>query len=426
MTVLQRLDVLTCGCHDMNNSQGLKSVDQALSIIDAQVKTVANTEIVSLSQALGRILAVPILAPSMLPPFDNSGMDGFAVRISDLEGQGPWELPVVDRIVAGEGRTVKLSSGSAARIFTGAPLPEGADAVIMQEHVKSVGDKITFMHRPQMGENIRRAGEDRAKDAEVLPAGHTFCTRSIAAAASAGAGKVIVFCKLRVAILMTGDETVPAGTPLSPGTIWDVNTPMLTAALAVNSVDIIAIEHVWDTVEALVRKFDRLSVIADLIITTGGVSVGEEDHAHEAVHSAGGHIAVAGVAIKPGKPVTIGRIGRAVYLGLPGNPVSAFVTWTVFGVPILTKLSGARKPASVRRYVKSTAPISHKLGRCEYRPATIVGIQESGMDVVETLSKGHSARLTPLTMADGLVLIPADTEIIALGDLIEFFPFCKN
>jgi molybdopterin molybdotransferase len=294
----------------------------------------------------------------------------------------------------------------------------------MHEKVHAAKGAITFTQRPQMGENIRRAGEDREKGAEVLPAGHALCVRSIAAAASAGAGEVIVFCKLRVAILMTGDETVPAGTPLSSGTIWDINTPMLTAALATNRVDIIAIEHVEDTVQALADKFDRLSLTADLIITTGGVSVGEEDHAHDAVHRAGGHIAIAGVAIKPGKPVTIGQIRHAVYLGLPGNPVSAFVTWTVFGIPILARLSGASEPATARRYVVSTAPISHKLGRCEYRPATVAGIQENGLEVVETLSKAHSARLAPLTMADGLVLIPADTEVIAQGDLIEFLPFC--
>lgn len=426
MTILQRLDVPSCGCEDMDITQGLMSIDQALMIAGEFIQTVANTEIISLSQALGRVLAVPVMANAMLPPFDNSGMDGYAVRSADLKGQGPWKLPVTDRIAAGDGRSVELPPVSAVRIFTGAPLPKGADAVIMQEQVKVVRDKIVFTHRPEIGENIRRTGEDITKGAEVLPAGHTLCVRSIAAAASAGAGELIVFCKLRVAILMTGDETKPAGEPLSTGAIWDINTPMLTAALALNCVDIIAVEHVEDTPEALAGKFDRLSLTADLIITTGGVSVGEEDHAHEAVRRAGGHIAVAGVAIKPGKPITIGQIRRAVYLGLPGNPVSAFVTWTIFGIPILAQLSGASQPANLRRYVVSTAPMTHKTGRCEYRPATIVGIQENGLEVVKTLSKVHSARLGPLTMADGLVLIPADTETVGQGDLLEFLPFCKN
>lgn len=426
MTVLQKLDVPSCGCDDMELSQKLMSIELALKLAKELVPTVANTEIISLSQALGRTLAAPILASSMLPPFDNSGMDGFAVRLDDLDGEGPWELLVAERIVAGDDRLVELPSGSAARIFTGAPLPMGADAVIMQEKTQGLKDRITFKQRPELGENIRRAGEDRAKGSEVLPAGHTFCVRSIAAAASAGAGKVIVFCKPRVAILMTGDETVPAGMPLSSGVIWDINTPMLTAAFATKGVDMIAIEHVEDTVEALANEFDRLSLSVDLIITTGGVSVGEEDHAYEAVHRAGGQITVAGVAIKPGKPVTIGRIRRAVYLGLPGNPVSAYVTWNIFGMPILTQLSGASKPESTRRYVKSHAPISHKLGRCEYRPATIMGIGENGLEIVETLPKTHSARLGPLTMADGLVLIPADIEVISQGDLIEFLPFHKN
>lgn len=426
MNVSQRLDVPSCGCDDLAVSQGLTSVDQAFEIAQELTQSMPNTQIVSLNDALGRVLAVPVLAGAMLPPFDNSGMDGYAVKLADLTGDGPWTLPVSDRIVAGETRTVSFPSNSAVRILTGAPVPIGADAVIMQEKVSAAKGEITVTQRPQMGENIRAAGEDRAIGAQVLRAGHTFNTRSIAAAASAGAANVIVFCKLRVAILITGDETVPTGTPLSTGAIWDINTPMLSAALASNTVEITAIEHAKDTVDALAEKFDRLSPCNDLIITTGGVSVGDEDHAHEAVYKAGGHIAVAGVAIKPGKPVTIGKIRRAVYLGLPGNPVSAFVTWTLFGLPILAKLSGANKPVSRHRYVTATKTITHKLGRREYRPATISSVENKGFEVVETLSKTHSARLTPLTMADGLVVIPADTDVIKQGDLIEFLPFCNT
>jgi molybdopterin molybdotransferase len=426
MTILQKMDVPSCGCDGIDVVDGLMPIDTALNLSLGLVHTVANTEIISLAQATGRVLAAPILAPTMLPAFDNSGMDGYAVRIGDLPDSGPWKLPVADRIAAGDKRNLELPLGSAVRIFTGAPVPKGADAVIMQERVSSVKDVISSSHRPIVGENIRRAGEDRAKGAEILHAGHRFNTRSIAAAASAGAGDVIVHCKTRVAILMTGDEAVPTGMPLPAGAIWDVNTPMLRAALDMPNVEIVAIEHVEDTVQALVDRFDQLSLKTDLIITTGGVSVGEEDHAHEAVHMADGHIAVSRVAIKPGKPITVGRIRKAVYLGLPGNPVSAFVTWTVFGKPILNKLSGARLSSTKRRYVKSFAPIKHKLGRCEYRPASVDGIDGNGMEVIQTLPATHSARLGPLTMADGLVLIPADTETIAVGDLIEFLPFCEN
>ncbi|MBE9477440.1 MAG: molybdopterin molybdotransferase MoeA [Proteobacteria bacterium] len=426
MTVLQRLETSGCGCDATDMSHGLVPIDTALSTGLALTQPVTKTEVLPLSQSLGRVLAAPVLAQSMTPPFDNSGMDGYAVRVADLTGQGPWTLPVMDRIAAGDNRTVKLPHGCAMRIFTGAPLPEGADAVIMQERVALGQDAIDFSHSPALGENIRRAGEDMALDAEVLPAGRTIGVRALAAAASAGAGQLTVFSKLRIALLMTGDEVVPAGQALSHGTIWDVNTPMMVAALSVANIEITAVERVQDSLEEMTKALRRLSSQVDMIITTGGVSVGDEDHAHNALRDAGGKIAVAGVAIKPGKPITIGQIDNTIYIGLPGNPVSAFVTWSIFGAPILEKLSGASKGIDLRRHVVASKTLSHKLGRCEFRPAMIVGHQDNGIEVVETLSAVHSARLGPLTNADGMVLIPGDTESIAKGGLLEFLSFGKS
>jgi molybdopterin molybdotransferase len=404
----------------------LLSIDTALSIGLNLAKPVAETEVLPLSESLGRFLASPVLARSMTPPFDNSGMDGYAIKVADLTGQGPWNLPVIDRIAAGDSRAISLPPGCSMRIFTGAPLPKGADAVIMQERVTLNKDMISFRHLAEVGQNIRRAGEDMPLGGKIISVGHRIEVRALAAAASAGAGQIVVFRKLRVALLMTGDEVVPAGHVLTPGAIWDVNTPMMVAALSTANVEIVAVERVRDSLEDMAKALHRLASQVDMIITTGGVSVGDEDHAHGALRNAGGTIAVTGVAIKPGKPITIGYIGETIYIGLPGNPLSAFVTWSIFGVPILAKLSGSSKVADFRRQVAASEVLTHKPGRCEFRPATIIGHQDNGIEVVETLSAVHSARLAPLTNADGLVLIPADTEAVVKGGLLEFLPFCRH
>lgn len=426
MAVLQRLDNVGCGCDTGDMAQDLMPIDRALSIGLELVTPVTEIETLALGQALGRVLSAPVLTLSMTPPFDNSGMDGYAVRVADLKGSGSWELPVMDRIAAGDPRLVDLPAGNAMRIFTGAPIPNGADAVIMQERVTLDGNRVAFSQTPALGENIRRAGEDMPLGAEVLPLGCTMDVRAIAAAASAGVGQVSVFRKLRVALLMTGDEVVPAGQALSHGVIWDVNTPMMIAALTAANVEIIANECVEDNLEEMTNALRRLSSQVDLIITTGGVSVGDEDHAHDALFGAGGKIAVAGVAIKPGKPITIGSIGKTLYMGLPGNPVSAFVTWKIFGMPILAKLLGAVQRADLRRHVVASEVLTHKTGRCEFRPATIVGHMDNGMEVIETLPAVHSARLGPMTAADGLILVPSDVHSVPKGGLLEFIPFSKS
>jgi len=426
MAVLQQLDKSGCGCDGDDRTRGLMPIDKALAIGLDLTQAVTETETVPLSQALGRVLAKSVLTQAMTPPFDNSGMDGYAIRVADLAGRGPWSLPVSDRVAAGDDRAVVLSSGSVMRIFTGAPVPEGADAVIMQERVALNEGMIEFSHLPELGQNIRRAGEDMPLGVEVLPRGRLIGARAIAAAASAGVGQVTVFRKLRVALLMTGGEVVPAGQVLSHGVIWDVNTPMMIAALSAANIEIIAVERVEDSLEEMTKAVFRLSSQVDMIITTGGVSVGDEDHAHGALIGAGGKIAVAGVAIKPGKPITIGQIGKTIYVGLPGNPVSAFVTWSIFGASILAKLSGGTKRIDLRRHVIASKTLTHKTGRCEFRPATIIGHRDNGIEVVDTLSAVHSARLGPLTNADGLIMIPGDIEEIVKGDLLEFLPFGKS
>lgn len=362
----------------------------------------------------------------MAPAFDNAAMDGYAVATSALTGNGPWTLLVVARVPAGQDVTQAVSGATAARIFTGAPIPAGADAVIMQEAVVRDGDVIHISHRPAPGLNIRRTGTDMAKGATLLDKGHRLGPREIAACAAAGAGVVRVRRKLRVALLVTGDEVRRAGGARKAAQIWDVNTPMLAAALAAAGVDIVDTAHGADSLSGLVRQMGDMAARADLIITTGGISVGEEDHVKPAFKALGGETLFSGVAIKPGKPVSCGRIGAAFWLGLPGNPLSAFVTWQLFGMALVRGLAGETSRTPARRHVVTSAAIRRKPGRCELRPATLAGFDAHGREIVTFEDGTHSARVGRLSLANGLMLLPADADNLPAGSLVEFQPFCQS
>jgi molybdopterin molybdotransferase len=426
MTIHQAIASRGCGCdrHDMLHS--LISIDEALARIAAHAGPVGRTEAVPLANAAGRILAQPVRSRSMAPAFDNAAMDGYAIARSALTGAGPWVLPVVARVPAGQAVTTSVAGGGAARIFTGAPIPHGADAVVMQEDVLRDGSVIHLSRRPEPGLNIRRAGSDMAKGATALDKGRRLGPRDIAACASAGAGILRVRRRLRVALLVTGDEVRRAGGARSAAQIWDVNTPMLTAGLAAAGVDLVATAHGADDLPGLVRQLSDMTAQADLVITTGGISVGEEDHVKPAVMALGGEVLFSGVAIKPGKPVSVGRIGKAHWLGLPGNPVSAFVTWQVFGLALVRALTGEGASTPTRRHVVTATAIHRKPGRCELRPATLAGFDAHGREVVEFEETTHSARVGLLSLADGLMFLPADAESLPAGALVEFQPFCQS
>ncbi len=421
----QTADVISkavdCACDA--RASAMVSVESALQTGLGLVTAVPDVEMVSLKAASGRILAKTVIAQSMMPPFDNSGMDGYAVRTSDFSGNGPWILPLSGRIAAGDSKPTKHTSAACMRIFTGAPIPKGADAVVMQEESQHVTGGIGIAKRPTLGQNIRFAGEDVAKGATVLQQGTRMGIREIAAAAGATTSDLCVYRRPRVALLCTGDEVASPGAKLTTGQINDVNGPMISAAATTLGADLISVEHCRDSKTSLIGALKRLSSNVDLIITTGGVSVGEEDHMRASVIESGGQISVSGVAIKPGKPVTLGRIGNAAYAGLPGNPVSAFVTWTIFVAPMLRRLSGSDDLFGRRRLVAVDAPLTHRPGRPEYRPAKLINRNSEGHDVVSVGPRVHSAQLGPLVAADGLVIIPSATETILQGQLVEFLPF---
>lgn len=297
----------------------------------------------------------------------------------------------------------------------------------MQEKVEKLGNMIRLDARPEAGENVRRRGEEYQSGTEILSAGTVLTPRSIAASASAGHASVTVHKRVRVALIATGSEiATPETEELKAGQIWDVNTPMLQSILSRPDVDLHDIVRVKDRPEAIRDAMQSAAAHADLIVTTGGVSVGDEDHLHAAVQAAGGEVIFAGVAIKPGKPVTLGRIGNATWLGLPGNPGSAFVTWSIFGEVVLNALAGLRETLAKRRHVLLGQELSRKAGRCEIRASRIVGIDGYGRDVIECESGGNSGQVSLYAEADGLVFLPSELDQMPAGSFVEFLPFCTS
>lgn len=427
MSILQTDLSVGCGCDERDAAKPLISIDAALALIAARTKTVEETEVLALGQALGRVLATPVSALSMSPSFDNAAMDGYAVASAALQGDGPWTVKVVARVAAGQSALHPLSGLQAARIFTGAPVPAGADAVVMQEDVQRIGNRILVNHRPTAGLNVRRAGSEIAAGTTVLDQGQRLGAREIAACAAAGAGSVRVRRRLRVALLVTGDEVRDAGVARAGAQIWDVNTPMLTAALTqLPHIDLVAVEHGLDSRDGLFLQIAEMAAVADLVITTGGISVGEEDHVKPALLAMGGEIAFSGVAMKPGKPVSFGSVRGAAWLGLPGNPLSAFVTWLLFGTALVARLTGNAVQGAARRHVITAETISRKAGRCELRPAIVTGFDGQGREVVSFEPETHSAHVRALSEADGLIFLPATSAFLPAGALVEFQPFFQT
>ena len=421
MTVSQifhRPDPVACGC---DTAPGLIPIDQAIARGLSLVAQVPEVEALPLHAATGRVLAHHLASPVAFPLFDNTAMDGYACRMADLDGQGPWVLPLAGRIRAGDASGV-LPPSSAIRILTGAPLPQGADVVIAQELTRRVGDAVAISDRPRTGQHIRRAGDDLAAGMPLLPAGRIIGAREAAALAGAGIAQVDVRRRVRVAILCSGSELVAPGGALKPGQIWDANHAMLSAAIDRPWIERISLPACADDPEALREALADAMARADIVITTGGVSVGDEDHMAAVIKGLGGQVEVMKLAMKPGKPLSIGQVGGALWLGLPGNPVAAFVTWHVVGQVLAGRMAGLAEPGPTKTLAALGAALRHKPGRCEYRPARILGHDGRGVLQVACLDGAGSHRIAQLAEAEALVMIPAEVEDMARGDLVEILP----
>ena len=416
-------DPFHCGCETPPAQGNLLSVDEVLLKALALAEAVAGVERLPLEKAHGRVLGETVRAATPLPLFDNSAMDGYAIRLADLAGEGPWRLPVAGRVAAGDAGQTPVPAGAALRIFTGAPVPPGCDAVVMQEMTRPQAGAICLDRRPEPGENIRRAGEDIVEGAELLAQGRRIDPRAAALLAAAGCGEVAVHRRVRAAFFSSGSELRAPGTPLAPGQIWNANRYHLQGSLDLPWLETIDMGAVPDRPGRLRAALEQASRDADLVVTTGGVSVGDEDHMPAVLRSAGGEIHVMKVAMKPGKPLVVGRLGSALYLGLPGNPVSAFVSWHVIGARIAEALAGIREARPRRLIVRAGFERARHPGRCEFLPARLGDYDGHGTRSAEIVTSAVSHRVALLAQADGLLLVPSQADRIRRGDMLEFLPF---
>ena len=400
---------------DVGGASGPTSVDEVASQVRRAVEPVAGVEHRPLAEAAGWTLARPLTSAEPLPPFDHSAVDGFAMGAA-VPGAG---LAVAGLVRAGE-RAGRVEPGEALRVMTGAPVSAGADRVAPQERCVHRAGRV---HPPAglgAGANIRRRGEDVRPGDPLMPAGTLLDARHVALLAATGHVEVPCVRRLRIALLATGDELCSGERPRA-GRVRDSNTPMLQALLAAPDVSL-SCERVPDDRALLGRRLRELVREADLVVTTGGMSFGEEDHVRAAVEDAGGAFVLRALAMKPGKPVGLARIGPAALLGLPGNPFAALVAFLVVGREALGRLRGRVVP-DLLRPAAAGFNLDRRPGRTEYFPARVAGLDPMGRPMIERLGKGGSARLAPLVGADGLGRIEADATAIAVGDPLSFLDF---
>ncbi len=403
-------------------------LDEAVSPIDQGFGPVTGTEVVPLRQALGRVLAEEVVAPWNVPPADVSAMDGWAYTaeagVAEAGAGGREDrrrLSIVGRIPAGSTFGGVVQAGEAVRIFTGAPVPAGADTVAMQEDCRSEDGTVLVPAALKRGANIRLAGEDMAAGSIVLGPGRRMRAQEIGLAAAVGRADLTVRKPLRVVLFSTGDELREPGAPKPAHCIYDANRYTLAAQLDALGVEVRDLGILPDRADRTRQALADAAATADLLITSGGVSVGEEDHVKAAV-SALGAIDLWTLAIKPGKPLALGRVADTPFLGLPGNPVSAMVTFLLVGRPLVLRLSGASSTATPRSLVVSGFSFTKKPGRREFLRARL----ERGADgrpLAINFPNTSSGVLTSMVEADGLVDMPAEATAIRPGDLVDFLPF---
>jgi molybdopterin molybdotransferase len=401
----------------------MMSVDEAVRLIAARVTAVQEVETVALAKADGRILARDILAPLPLPPFTNSAVDGYAVAGRDLPQDKEQSFPVIGRVQAGASAQQPVGPGHATRIFTGAPMPEGADTVFMQEDVRVEDNNVVLPAGLKPGANVRPAGEDVALGYAALKAGRRLRPQDVALAAAFGLTQVEVVRRIRVAVFSTGNELVSPGEARAAAQLFDSNRFMLMAMLARLGCEVADLGILRDERASLAGALGQAAGGHDLILTTGGVSTGEEDHVKAGVESVG-KLVLWRMAIKPGRPVAMGIIAGTPLIGLPGNPVASFVTFVHVVRPTVLALMGAVQQSLVAMPVRAAFSYRKKIGRREYVRVSLRKAADGVLEVTKFPREG-AGLLSSLVDTDGLVELGEATRQVEPGEMVGFLGYAS-
>ncbi len=399
----------------------LMPVTDALALLRERVTMVVDPETVELRSALGRILSADIIADRSVPPHDNSAVDGYAVFFEDLNADGDTRIPVTGRVAAGHPLDRPARRREAVRIFTGAPMPDGMETVFMEEDCEADGNDVILPAGLKQGANRRKKGEDIEQGSVILKAGQRLRPQELGLAASVGFQELKVMGTLRVAVFSTGDEVCDPSDQAPEGSIFDANRYSVMSMLEGMSCHVTDLGILPDDEETIAVAIGGAAKDHHVIVTSGGVSAGEEDHVKAAVERHGS-VDFWRLAIKPGRPIALGRIGDAAFIGLPGNPVAAMVTFMVIARSVLLMLMGASETAAPRYAVTADFDYQKKTGRREWLRAILSETAGASLSVKKFHSSGAGI-LTSMVAADGLVELPEDIESVAPGDVVQFLPF---
>lgn len=399
----------------------LMPIEEAHRRMTAQIPPVTETESVRLADAFGRVAAEDIKAPIALPLFENSAVDGYAVRHGDIGASGDTQFRIVERVFAGEQPARALANSEAARIFTGAPMPTGADTVYMQEDCREEGDFVIVPPGLRIGANRRLPGEDVKEGAVVIPQGRRLRPQDVALAAALGIERVAVRRRVRVAVFSTGNEIVEPGKKLPPAALYDANRYLLLGLLRVLGVETSDLGILSDDAKTLEKKITEAARGHDLVLTSGGVSTGEADYVKSAVEKIG-KLVLWRIAIKPGRPVAMGVIDGAAFAGLPGNPAAVFVTFAHVVRPLLLRLMGAEMEPLAALPVRAAFDYRKKKDRREYVRVALKRAADGTFEAHKHPQEGAGV-ITSLTETDGFAELPEATVAVKQGDTIGFISY---
>ncbi|HGN1706601.1 TPA: molybdopterin molybdotransferase MoeA [Providencia rettgeri] len=401
---------------DQCHTNDLISLELALEKLLSNTKIVTSTEIIPLTSSAQRIIATDLISPINVPPFDNSAMDGYGLRFADWDGKTP--MPVAGKSFAGNPMEGELKAGYCVRIMTGAPIPQGVDTVVMQESTEQTEQGIRFTHPIIKGSNVRKAGEDIAQGSPVFPAGTLLTTAQLPLIASLGISEVTVYRRLKVAIFSTGDELQAVGQPLADGQIYDTNRFTVRLMLEKLNCEVLDLGVIPDSPEKLKQTFIEADQQADLVISSGGVSVGEADYTKQILDEIG-TIGFWKLAIKPGKPFAFGQLSSSWFCGLPGNPVSAALTFYQLVQPLIARLSGHSQWRSPLRFkVPVTTPLKKTPGRLDFQRGILTTNDQGQLQVATTGHQGSHV-FSSFSLANCFIVLERERGRVDAGEMVE-------